>query len=76
MVSKELKDSLTNLQAAALERIARREGIVTNRMQLQQMIERAGIAGAYAELRRPQSRPPEPEVSIFKRFTQRWFGRS
>jgi hypothetical protein len=76
MVSKELKDSLTILQAAALEKIARRDGIATSRAQLQHMIERAGIVGAYTELRRLPPRRPEPQVSIFRRFTQRWFGRN
>lgn len=75
MISRELKDALIGLQAAALERVARREGIAASRAQLEHMIARAGIAGAYAEMRRPLPRPREPRLSFFRRLTQRWFGR-
>ncbi len=75
MISKDLKQSLTDLQVAALERLARRDGIAINREQLVRLIERGGIGKAFEELRRSQAMP-ELQVSIFKRFAQRWFGRA
>lgn len=75
MVSQELRNSLLDLQITALEKIAQRNQIAATRHQLQEMIERGGISGAYDELTRRASLPqPPPKVSFFSRLARRWFG--
>lgn len=85
MTSRDLQQSLTDLQVTALEKLAQREGIPTGRQELVRLIEKGGIAYAQAEIWRykppPQPQPegiraqPAPQISFFKRLSQRWFGR-
>lgn len=81
MISKDLQQSLNDLQLAALERLARKDGNAISRDQLAGMIERGGIVRAFDEMRRAPTRPalppsPAPPMSVFRRLTQRWFGRA
>jgi hypothetical protein len=79
MTSPELRQSLIDLQVAALEKVAQRQGLSANRAYLARLIEGAGIAGAMVALRRQSPAHPsaaEPRRSMFQRLAQRWFGRN
>jgi hypothetical protein len=79
MTTPELRQSLIDLQVAALEKVAQRQGLLANRPQLVRLIEDAGIAGAMDALRQQTRAHPssaQPRLSIFQRLAQRWFGRN
>jgi hypothetical protein len=75
MISKDLQQSLNDLQLAVLEKLARKDGNAISHDQLSRMIERGGIVRAFDDMRRTPTRPA-PQLSIFSRLTQRWFGRT
>jgi hypothetical protein len=79
MTTPELRQSLIDLQVAALEKVAQRQGLSASRAHLVLLIEGAGIAGAIDALRQQSpAHPPsaQPRRSIFQRLAQRWFGRN
>jgi hypothetical protein len=83
MISDELRRSLTDLQVAAVERLALREGIPAGRLEIQRLIEQGGMAHAQEQIRRNRQDPQlqsntkeaAPPVSFLKRLGQMWFGR-
>jgi hypothetical protein len=79
MTTPELRQSLIDLQVAALEKIAQRQGLPANRLHLVRLVESTGIAGAMDALRQQSlahASPVQVQRSIFKRLAQRWFGRT
>ena len=58
MTTPELRQSLIDLQVAALEKVAQRQGLLANRAYLARLIEGAGIAGAIVALRRQSPAHP------------------
>lgn len=79
MTTPELRQSLIDLQVAALVKVAQRQGLPANRLHLVRLVESAGIAGAMDALRQQSLAPASPvqvQRSIFQRLAQRWFGRT
>jgi hypothetical protein len=79
MTAPELRQSLIDLQVAALEKVAQRQGLLANPAHLARLVEGAGIAGAIVALRRHSLAHPslgQPRRSVFQRLAQRWFGRN
>jgi hypothetical protein len=79
MTTPELRQSLINLQVAALEKVAQRQGLLANRLQLVRLIEDSSITGAMDVLRQQSRAHPssaKARRSIFQRLAQRWFGRN
>lgn len=79
MTTPELRQSLIDLQVAALEKVAQRQGLSRSRAHLVLLVEGAGIAGAIDALRKQSpTHPPlaQPGRSIFQRLARRWFGRN
>jgi hypothetical protein len=79
MTTPELRQSLIDLQVAALEKVAQRQGLPADHPHLVRLIEGAGIAGAIEALRQHSlvhPSPVQPRQSIFQRLAQRWFGRN